>query len=358
MNDKKIEEIIALLGKIPHPKLDQCPECSGYRIAYEECHEYLREALLSGKLVVPMTVEDLVLILDDYQIFGKNMPKPSTKHNAPQRRGVDMDTALKKIKDEAKRYFKRAKWLTNCPICESVYIYPVREHMLGTYGECSICKHVFVMNINKAVNIYKNYHEQYMKDEERHLLVARRKISRVFEITQGSIIDIGAGCGHFGKICKDLGIDYTGIEISEQARRYAKKRYGITLLKTVPKRTYTVATYWGVIEHLINPYEFKDLVDAKYSFFEMPRWESASTIVQLASGKAVRHLVPQRHLHMFTDTSLCNFVKRLQKQIVKVWYFGKDIEEIKAQTGIKLPEEMQTYFDNSRLCDFMTVAVA
>lgn len=263
-------------------------------------------------------------------------------------------STLKNLKVEEKRYFKNAKPLNRCPICGAK---DFRE-VFKRYVQCNKCTHVFVRQMMSSVDIYKknsNYHDYYMDNKDKHLLVARRKLARVLEITDGDILDIGAGCGYFGYVCKQAGIKYTGVEIGEKARIFSEKELNVKLLKSIPKKHFQTCTLWGVLEHIQNPYEILDSINVKHLFIEVPRWRSVSTIIQIASGQATRHLVPQRHLHMFTDESLRKFLEKNEFKVIKDWYFGKDVTEIFDQTGVDLSDREQQIFDNAKLSDFLTI---
>lgn len=73
-----------------------------------------------------------------------------------------------------------------------------------------------------------------------------------FQSQKGTLLDIGAGTGHFGDLAKRNGWAVTGIEPNDGARKVASEK-GIlfaTDIQSLEKNTFDVITMWHVLEHV------------------------------------------------------------------------------------------------------------
>lgn len=83
------------------------------------------------------------------------------------------------------------------------------------------------------------------------------------QIKRGKLLEVGSGDGSFLKRAKDAGWDVTGIELSKEAVRIARQKYGIDCLRGTLEQVFPqlqgvnfdIMVMWGVIEHLQNPQE-------------------------------------------------------------------------------------------------------
>jgi 2-polyprenyl-3-methyl-5-hydroxy-6-metoxy-1,4-benzoquinol methylase len=96
-----------------------------------------------------------------------------------------------------------------------------------------------------------------VRDRHKRVLCAIRKL---MQDSPGSprIFDIGAGSGEFLNQAREFGLEIDGNEISTEAIRTSKKRYGILLRHQSledDERTafFDVVTMWGLIEHVMDP---------------------------------------------------------------------------------------------------------
>lgn len=267
----------------------------------------------------------------------------------------------------------------------------------GVYHQCSACSHYFIINgLSKAAlekfyssNIhYASTYTDKRMTETRVRQVAIPKVEWMieqFESLYGqkpqSVLDVGAGGGHFIYACKQLGMDARGIELSEASRKFCRKSFDfdlITLDFTKDWRTFSgvdVVTFWGVIEHVPNP---MSLLNAAYSLLsgrktfvvvEVPRWDSLSTAIQsLFPNSVVRHLDPLNHINCFTDSSLCTAFELSGFSPVAAWYFGMDAYELTTQLSYLLEDNgviniigkhipsLQSAIDQGRLSDEIVLA--
>ena len=78
-----------------------------------------------------------------------------------------------------------------------------------------------------------------------------------FKSKKGSLLDVGAGTGHFIRAAKKDGWDVKGIEPNSTAREIANTKshnsvFGEKMLSGFPTASFDVITLWHVLEHLPN----------------------------------------------------------------------------------------------------------
>jgi ubiquinone/menaquinone biosynthesis C-methylase UbiE len=92
-------------------------------------------------------------------------------------------------------------------------------------------------------------------------IMLKRKVSlikRSTGISNGNILDIGCGTGHFLNSMKLSGWSVTGIEKSDKARNYAESKFNLEVSDTsqiakLNSGTFDCITMWHVLEHFHEP---------------------------------------------------------------------------------------------------------
>jgi len=124
------------------------------------------------------------------------------------------------------------------------------------------------------------------------------------DITQGRLLDIGAGGGEFTYLSNEMGFDSKGVEPNIGYSNYARDEYGINIqtgqLDDVVG-SYQVITMFHVLEHLPNPTEtFKILSELLEKdgclFIEVPNIESKDASPNNIFFKA--------HINYFSEATL------------------------------------------------------
>ncbi len=168
-----------------------------------------------------------------------------------------------------------------CPVCGATgyrELFRCTDHFLT--GEtfpllsCSTCGFLMTGSPPPEETIGKYYQsEDYIShsqtprgvvDRIYHLVrrvMAGRKaalVARSAGITEGALLDIGAGTGFFLDTMRRRGWQVTGTEPGESARQVALEQHGITLLPaeglfSIPQQAFDVITLWHVLEHLHDP---------------------------------------------------------------------------------------------------------
>lgn len=306
--------------------------------------------------------------------------------------------SVRKVKEPAIALFSNEKNLEPidfCVVCGGSKSIPCFSVYGATYVQCTECSHCYLTKhlTEEALNEFyvenTNYSSTYTNKEAAQLRlkqVAKPKAKWVIEQYEKvygrkpvSILDVGAGGGHFVKACRDLGIKADGLELSESSRKFCKEVFNVELIKADFLREnnkfgvdYEIITFWGLIEHVKEPLKMlktaskmldnnKGLVVAA-----VPRWDCFGTTVQEAfKDTIIRHLSPLTHIHCFTDLSLATAFEESEFEIVAAWYLGMDAYELIIQLSNhlndrKVIEELGGYipkfqkqFDLSRLSDEM-----
>lgn len=289
--------------------------------------------------------------------------------------------------------------VNSCPVCNAdSKETEVKTVIYGAkYAQCKKCSHIYVLErpAQKAIhNFYLNdvtYAATYTdKDSAESRLQAiavpwANWMTKVFEKQYGrkpeKILDIGSGAGHFVEVCRRMGYEANGIELSKSSRDFAKNIWGVELDGrnfldvTDEYENYDVVTFWGLLEHTPNPGEllqaaYKVLPNNKEGIVisKLPRWNSLSSAAQILNNKTViRHLDPMGHIMAFTDASAAELYYLNSFKPVAAWYYGMDIYETLMQIGNnidsykhltetgKLQTELQQFVDEGRFSDGLTL---
>lgn len=273
-----------------------------------------------------------------------------------------------------------------CPICGQIHFKKALQIYGAQYVQCENCTHYFVNAIptKESLNaFYKNdkeYQSTYADPrttQTRIDQVAKPKLNWVVEQYERqygkkprTILDVGAGSGHFVRACRDEGYIAIGIEPSLSGRKFASLELGVELvdanftLDWGSFKGYDIVTFWGVLEHVTNPMTFLDVAKKVVSkknlvVAEVPRWNCLSTTIQtIFPNSVVRHLDPLGHIQCFTDSSLATAFVENGYSPVAAWYFGMDAYELLTQLfALNAPmiPPIQERLDLSKLSDEIVI---
>lgn len=193
-----------------------------------------------------------------------------------------------------------------------------------------------------------------------------------------SVIDVGAGGGHFLAGAARAGLRVDGFELSKASRKFADEVFDIQLrnedfLSADCDRS-DLVTFWGLLEYVPAPALFiaaarRALTADGLLIVEVPRVDSLSTAAQsIPDAVVARHMDPTSHINAFSDESLMNLLVRGGFKPVATWYFGMDIYEALVQIALRLDDpnilesaadlipRLQQSVDLGRQCDDMIVA--
>ncbi len=157
--------------------------------------------------------------------------------------------------------------IERCIICNSENF---QQYKNGKYGKdiyiCMNCKLVFTNPQPELEELKERYNSDYYsymispEKKYRRTKLWQKRLSLVKNLaSSGKILDVGCGDGSFLYYAKKEGYEVYGIEISEFAAKYAKEKYGLTVLNCTLESTdfknnyFDVITFWHTLEHLNQP---------------------------------------------------------------------------------------------------------
>jgi SAM-dependent methyltransferase len=122
------------------------------------------------------------------------------------------------------------------------------EESIGPYYQSE--NYVSHSNTTKGI-INAVYHQvrKYMLGRKRRL------VEKSSALRKGHILDVGTGTGFFLNEMKEYGWQVTGIEKSEEARKFAKSEFNLDNLPTeelfkLKEKEYDIVSLWHVLEHI------------------------------------------------------------------------------------------------------------
>ncbi|MCD4729662.1 MAG: class I SAM-dependent methyltransferase [Bacteroidales bacterium] len=168
--------------------------------------------------------------------------------------------------------------ISQCPICNSSIFsefLTTQDYFLTNenfiINQCSTCGFKFT-NPRPALDDLTKYYEsvEYIS----HSNADKGLINRIYQIvrtltlknkaklintyvSEGQILDIGCGTGEFLNAMQQNEFIATGIEPNQEARKQAKKKYGLAVydesdINVLSKKYYDVITLWHVLEHVFH----------------------------------------------------------------------------------------------------------
>lgn len=278
---------------------------------------------------------------------------------------TDYAAAIRRVRKKCKKIFasKDTKRINKCLVCgasanNSVEVFAVYT---ATYKQCNVCSHVYLEKYAHEKYLYKyysksrSYQKTYAEVKNSKIRVegvakpkaqwAVAEYKRIFKKKPTSILDIGAGSGHFVRACRDLGLKADGIEFSETGRKFSKNFFDVELISADFARDwkkfagYDIVTFWGVVEHVTEPIKLLKTARSTIAvnnglvIAAVPHWSSFSTAVQKVFPKTiVRHLDPSGHVSCFTDASIATAFVKAGLDISSAWYYGMDAYELLTQS--------------------------
>jgi len=145
---------------------------------------------------------------------------------------------------------------------DTVYMLPGGKY--GRHVKCRECHLVYVNPIEKASRINGNYSE--MKNSDVSIVRANRlratkaqvKLIRKYKSNM-KLLDVGCGEGFFLFNASKAGYITRGVELSQDAAKYAKREFGLDVEVGLfeemqfPENHFDVVTLWVVLEHVPYP---------------------------------------------------------------------------------------------------------
>jgi len=267
----------------------------------------------------------------------------------------------------------------------------------GIYVQCQECGHAFVREqpsldalselFAQSAGHSAEYTDADLKAQQfRVQQISKPKLdwavqqfNRLSGRAPASLVDVGAGGGHFVTAARTQGLDAAGYEKSASSRAFAKQAFGIDLIDgdfvNEAGNAADIITFWGLLEYVPEPRRFIAAARRRLSdragmlIVEVPRFNCVGSVSQALDGAVIaRHMDPTSHINCFTDSSLCTALVEEGLKPVAAWYFGMDAYELVMQAALRLNGDatlsaladlvnpLQAALDAGRQCDDLIIA--
>ncbi|MEA1897300.1 MAG: class I SAM-dependent methyltransferase [Bacteroidota bacterium] len=209
--------------------------------------------------------------------------------------------------------------LFQCSQCEFVFTqdHPGKEIISSYYKSEEYVSHSNTRD--GIVNKLYHFSRGYMLGRKRKL------IERLTHKKTRNILDIGSGTGFFLNHMREHGWDVTGIEPSEEGRKFCRDQFALEIqdektLFTLDKESYDVITLWHVLEHIQDIDEYMKKIHSMLRkdgllLIALPNLRSTDAIIY--KEKWAAYDVP-RHLWHFTPFSFKKLAAKYQFQLLKM----------------------------------------
>lgn len=261
------------------------------------------------------------------------------------------------------------------------------------YQRCTGCGHVMVtrrpagedLDFEESAEVSQTYVDPATCEVRLAQVIAPKMdwVDGVFAKLRGrkttTVIDVGAGGGHFVEGARRAGATAAGFELSKASRAFAKAAFGLDLRSddflAANLEPVDVITMWGLLEYVQEPRRFLDKAravlqkEAGMLVVEVPRFDALGTAAQAVNPFHVaRHMDPTTHINCFSDASLATALVSSGFAPVAAWYFGMDAYELLVQCAMRGGDEkalsataemipaLQSALDAARCCDDIIVA--
>lgn len=175
----------------------------------------------------------------------------------------------------------------------------------------------------------------------------KREFQRAGEMVKdGQVLDVGCGIGNFSKYAKN----YKGIELNSDAVAQARKLGRNVVLEDLadqPTNAFQVVTYFQVLEHVPDPYEFL----AQGVRCVAPGGLLIVTVPNM--GGVMGHVMnaelnyPPHHLTWWSEDTLREIMVAVGLQPETVWYEPLQREHLPLLLFALLRPRVQNHFDFS-----------
>lgn len=153
---------------------------------------------------------------------------------------------------------------------------------------------------------------------------------------KGKLLDIGCSIGHFLKLARDNGYEVEGLELEEEAVRYARKKFGLDVQQKIlsecdfPNKHFDIVAALGVLEHVVEPLNFlkeihRILVPGGLLALTLPNIESLACMIL---KEKARTFTGRNHLTYFCMRTLTDMLKRAGFKVVSGQTYVTCIDDI------------------------------
>lgn len=218
-----------------------------------------------------------------------------------------------------------------CDVCESEKFFKLYDmddkYSIVECGRCGLWLSYPILTDEEIAHMYSKYHENWGivgKDEEMHRRMRRATFQRLFKsfsrftAPQGRLLDVGCATGICMEVGEECGWDVYGIDISEEAAKVARAKFGpkveaLDFVKTkqAAANYYDVIIMTDVLEHLNS---VKSVME-KINYMLKPGGIIVIVTVDTGSflAKFMRKkwlFIHRQHLVYFSKKNLSLFLKK------------------------------------------------
>ncbi len=229
--------------------------------------------------------------------------------------------------------------MKNCEICNA----PMNEHSIKGLMICPRCGFIAagdMVSNDELKKIYsKNYflgeeYTDYLADKKIHYVNFISKVKRLVKktgpIKEKVFFEIGCAYGLFLKTIKSKCKKCSGIDISEDAINYAKKKYHLNVTSgdfldyPLPDEKADVVCMWDTIEHLAKPAEYIKKINkiTKIGGYICITTGDIGSLNAKLRGKNWRQIHPPTHLYYFSKKTLSQLLENNGYEVVDISYPG------------------------------------
>lgn len=237
-----------------------------------------------------------------------------------------------------------------CIYCRSKNFETLFEKKNWSVVKCLRCDLIRTRGIKRPIS-YEDYHRdrEYRENEEMFRNIFRKRFGLIKKLVQsGKIIEIGCSTGVLLELFQQKGWEVWGVEPSKNAK-HAKKR-GLKVVNStfekarLPKNYFDVVVLNHTLEHMQNPVKILRkaktiLKESGIIYIDVPNFASMASKIRRKNWK---YLLPEEHIHHFTQMTLEKIIKKAGFEIVwsKSWsglfdYANPFLELWLAFTGLK-----------------------
>lgn len=211
--------------------------------------------------------------------------------------------------------------MQKCGICNDTRIKPLYDDLL----KCKKCGHVFFSVSLSDEELFKLYEKDYFFGSEYSNYLAEKKaLQRSFKLRlkilekflepsrHRRLLDIGCAYGFFLDIAKERFDTAEGIDISEEATRYARKELRLNAVNAdflkynFDSQKFDVICMWDTVEHMQSPNLYMEKIAAlteKGSLVAITTGNIESLNARIRKRRW-RLIHPPTHIHYFSKRTL------------------------------------------------------